>query len=73
MQAPRQVLRDVILALAYIVGGIVLLSKAEVNLTGVIATSAVITAAIASSAVATGPMTKAPRDVSSSAIDMPTK
>jgi small-conductance mechanosensitive channel/CRP-like cAMP-binding protein len=44
-RAPR-ILRDLILALAYIIAAITLLSKSGVDLTGIITTSAVITAVI---------------------------
>ncbi len=43
---PPRILRDVILALAYVVAAITLLSTVGVNLTGIVATSAIITAAI---------------------------
>jgi small-conductance mechanosensitive channel len=43
---PPRILRDVILALAYVVAAIMLLSSVGVNLTGIVATSAIITAAI---------------------------
>lgn len=44
--SPPRIMRDVILAMAYVAGGILLLLNAGVNLTGIVATSAVITAAI---------------------------
>ncbi|HEY0004888.1 MAG TPA: mechanosensitive ion channel family protein [Pyrinomonadaceae bacterium] len=43
---PPRIMRDLILALAYLVGGLMLLSSSGVNLTGIVATSAIITAAI---------------------------
>jgi small-conductance mechanosensitive channel/CRP-like cAMP-binding protein len=45
LRSPR-ILRDLILALAYIIAAITLLSKSGVDLTGIITTSAVITAVI---------------------------
>lgn len=44
---PPRILRDLLVALTYLVVGILLLSRSGVNLTGIITTSAVITAAIA--------------------------
>jgi small-conductance mechanosensitive channel len=43
---PPRILRDVMLALAYVIAAIMLLSSVGVNLTGIVATSAIITAAI---------------------------
>jgi small-conductance mechanosensitive channel/CRP-like cAMP-binding protein len=43
---PPRILRDVIIALAYVIAAIMLLSTVGVNLTGIVATSAIITAAI---------------------------
>jgi small-conductance mechanosensitive channel len=44
--SPPRILRDLLLALAYVVAGITLLSHSGVDLAGVVATSAVITAVI---------------------------
>ncbi|MGI8995112.1 MAG: cyclic nucleotide-binding domain-containing protein [Pyrinomonadaceae bacterium] len=43
---PARIMRDLLVALAYIVVGIVILSRSGVDLTGIVATSAVITAVI---------------------------
>src|SRR5687768_11617327 len=43
---PAKIMRDLILALAYVVTAIVLLSSGGVDLTGIVATSAVVTAVI---------------------------
>ena len=45
LRVPR-IMRDLLLALAYLVAGIALLSRSGVNLAGIVATSAVITAVI---------------------------